>query len=642
MKNWCCLILFTLLTFIIQAQNDSTSTNKKKLPVLNGEKGYYLNSKSQKDTSIQLIDSSIYNTQKEKHFYDSLQQRMEKSRTGRLINQYLIRDHQIEETLGSDFVASEDYFIRFEGKIIKTISFVEIDVAEGSVQDSSKHIKTWLGRLLENTHTYTHERVLRKSLLIEVGDRVKPFKISDNERIIRSLPYIADAKIYIVPTEEDTNQVNVAVFVQDRYSLGTDGGPSAIDKYSGEIYELNFLGTGNELSYKMDYDGSSPIEFGYNPRIRLNNVFGSFINGGLEYQSKYQLEEYSANFSKDFIAPQIKYIGGYSYLESRSVYSHNYFNVPDSLEPELSYHARTNDAWVGRAYLLDNSQERNNIVFSTRFKNQTFLERPFISLDSNRYFHNYSMALGSVALVRSTYFKTKKLHQFGVSEDIPRGYLASITGGIDFHEYETRPYLGIKLWGAHYFHNLGYYSIIARMGSFFSNGSYQDWVTTLRLEYFTRLIHLGKYDFRQFINFYYSNVKNLNYSQDRVQFSNYIRGIEDFFDEPSEMAIINFEPVFFAPWNWVGFRFAFYGFYDVGVIKSKVQLNTYRRAYSAAGFGFRIRNDNLAFSIIQIRLAYYFNTPDGIDVLNAEFSTNTPNYYKNETILKPDLVRFGQ
>lgn len=641
MKNWYCLILLTLFSLSLQAQKDSTSTQKKEEKPYSDKK-IYLQERIDKDTTQPVIDSSIYNNKKEAHFYDSIQKKLDNSKAGKLINEYLIRDHNVEASINSDFVESEEYFKRFEGKVINEISFVKVDVVEGSVMDSSIHTSTKFGELLDKTHSYTKDRVLEKNLLLESGDTVEAFRLSDNERIIRSLPYIYDAKIFVVKSKTDTNEVDVSIFVEDRYSISGTFQPLYFDRYNAEVYEMNALGSGNELRFQMSFDASKPQTFGYSPQIRFDNLFGTFINGRFEYKNYYQLEEYSAFFNKDFVAPEVKNVGGYTFDDLKAVYKPALFNVPDSLEPSHKFHSVFNDLWYGRTFLVDNSQKRTNLVLTLRYENKTFFERPYTSIDSNRFFHNHNTVVSGISLIRSTYFKTKKLFQFGVSEDIPRGYLASLVTGLDFHEYETRPYLGISLWGSHYFKNVGYFAIRGASGSFYSKNTYTDWTTTFSLDYFTRLLHIGKYDFRQFIRFYYSNLKHQKYQQDRVIFNNYIRGVQDVFDNPKQMLVLNIEPVFFTPWNWIGFRFAFYTFLDMAYINSQGVNNRYEKAYSATGLGFRIRNDNLAFNIIQIRLAYYFNLPTGVIPYGAEFSTSSPNYYRQSNLLRPDIVHFGQ
>ncbi len=48
--------------------------------------------------------------------------------------------------------------------------------------------------LLNKTHVNTNERIIRKNLLFSAGDTISPLTLSDNERILRDLPFINDAQ----------------------------------------------------------------------------------------------------------------------------------------------------------------------------------------------------------------------------------------------------------------------------------------------------------------------------------------------------------------------------------------------------------------------------------------------------------------
>ena len=50
------------------------------------------------------------------------------------------------------------------------------------------------------------------------GDTISPLKLSDNERFLRELPYIDDARILVVPVSD--NEADIIVITKDVYSLG--------------------------------------------------------------------------------------------------------------------------------------------------------------------------------------------------------------------------------------------------------------------------------------------------------------------------------------------------------------------------------------------------------------------------------------
>ena len=66
-------------------------------------------------------------------------------------------------------------------------------------------------------------------------------------------------------------------------------------------------------------------------------------------------------------------------------------------------------------------------------------------------------------------------------------------------------------------------------------------------------------------------------------------------------AVLRSETVVFTPWDIYRFKMAMYGFADVGTIGYRGNLFR-NRFYSTLGVGVRIKNENLIFGTINIRL----------------------------------------
>jgi hemolysin activation/secretion protein len=86
--------------------------------------------------------------------------------------------------------------------------------------------------------------------------------------------------------------------------------------------------------------------------------------------------------------------------------------------------------------------------------------------------------------------------------------------------------------------------------------------------------------------------------------------------------------VLFSPINFYGFRFAFFGFVDLGILFGTNEFARNGEVLSSIGLGIRIRNDNLVFNTFQIRLGYFPNLPQYSRV----------NYFlvSGEQLLKPE------
>jgi hypothetical protein len=72
---------------------------------------------------------------------------------------------------------------------------------------------------------------------------------------------------------------------------------------------------------------------------------------------------------------------------------------------------------------------------------------------------------------------------------------------------------------------------------------------------------------------------------------------------------VSIESVLFSPANLYGFRFAFFGFADLSLLSgTNVKIGN-SSIVSGIGLGVRIRNDNLVFNTLQVRLGFFPNPP---------------------------------
>jgi hypothetical protein len=69
--------------------------------------------------------------------------------------------------------------------------------------------------------------------------------------------------------------------------------------------------------------------------------------------------------------------------------------------------------------------------------------------------------------------------------------------------------------------------------------------------------------------------------------------------------VLKSETVGFTNIYYYGFRFAFYGFCDVGFLGPQERFILDNTAQTGFGIGFRFKNENFVFNTFQIRLGYY-------------------------------------
>jgi hypothetical protein len=551
-----------------------------------------------------------------KAFYDSLKRRAALSKIAKRVYRWLVKEYKptipLDSLYAGRVISAQTPFVPFECMIIRNIRFKKVPVFAGSVYDTLKDAKNTFDRWGNRIHVNTLDRVLRRNLILKVGDEIYPAKVADAERILRNLPNIRDARIIFNRLENDVEGVEMVVITQDVLSWGAEFSVRGTQGFTSSIFDRNIMGSGNEFLVGWVYHTTRLPQSGYKTEYSMQNIDGSFISAKATYQNSYLLKGWQLNVDRDFIIPQIKYGGG-------AVVSHQteFQEIEikrDSVEvmPVQSF---LQDYWLAKSWELGKNDERfnlihkrKNIVFALRYEQANFDERPFVSIDSNFRFHDRHLLLGSLTYSLRYYRKSNLIFGFGRTEDIPMGFLGTITLGKEWKEFFQRPYMAASLRWAGYREKLGFLNAEWGMGFFWRNNASQDGVENLKLTYFTPLVSFHKkYKFRQFASA--SWVRGFHrLSEERASIENEkgVRGLESEEMRGFRKWVINLESILFTPWHLYGFRVALYGFMDIASIQHEFKKNVH---YAGIGSGIRLRNERLAIREISIRVAYYPQHP---------------------------------
>ena len=76
---------------------------------------------------------------------------------------------------------------------------------------------------------------------------MSPYLLADNERYLRELAYIKDARILVEFAVGSTDSVDVVILTKDVFSIGGNLSISSTEKGRVEFREENFLGSGTRL-----------------------------------------------------------------------------------------------------------------------------------------------------------------------------------------------------------------------------------------------------------------------------------------------------------------------------------------------------------------------------------------------------------
>ena len=110
-------------------------------------------------------------------------------------------------------------FLKYKGKIIRSVELVRLSF-QSNIYDTTL-VKYDLGVRLANVfHKNSREKVIRNNLFFKEGGRLYPYLVADNERYLRDLSFIQDARIIVDFAEDNTDSVDVVVITKDIFSMG--------------------------------------------------------------------------------------------------------------------------------------------------------------------------------------------------------------------------------------------------------------------------------------------------------------------------------------------------------------------------------------------------------------------------------------
>ena len=555
------------------------------------------------------IYGSFYNTPRppvtdhpgiQHDLYDSLRLRASKYLLTRKLYDYVIVSKK-PSTLIQLRESSETNFLPFAGKRIRKIDIVRLDVFGSDIDNPFDPQPNKLENLLNKTHLNTNEFIIRKNLLFSEGDSISPISLSENERILRELPFVSDSRIVIIPVSE--KDVDIYVITKDVYSLGAAINYSSIDRGSLSVFEKNVLGIGHEFRLDLPYDQELPDSPGIGLSYNINNLLKSFIDLNTFWHDGLGEKTYGFNINRKLVSSATKYAGGISLKQIITSEDLDTMQVAESLKINFQ------DYWLSRSFLLDRKSVTRFII-GLRYTNNNAFSQPDILPDSYYNLQQYKIFLASLSFSRQRYYKTNLIYGYGITEDIPYGLLVDVTTGKEINEFKERIYAGVNLSSGHSVSPIGYFYSSAGISTFFNGNKTEQGLLMLRTSFFSNLNYLGTYRMRNFVNLDYT--RGFGRYSDEYLFINKEHGFSGFSNDSirgNQRLSLNIESVFFSPANFYGFRFAFFAYAGAGFLFGTNQYITEGHVVSSLGAGIRIRNDNLVFNTFQIRIGFFPNLP---------------------------------
>ena len=291
------------------------------------------------------------------------------------------------------------------------------------------------------------------------------------------------------------------------------------------------------------------------------------------------------------------------------------------------------DYWLSRSFLI-NKESVTRIILGARYKNNNVFDRPFIYPYSYYYLQKYRIFLGSVSLSTQKFYKTNLIYSYGRTEDIPYGGQLKLTAGREINEFKERMYFGTDVSVGKSSQSIGYFYGTVGLASFFNETQSEQGIVFFNMKYFSNLWTVRDYIIRNFVNLHY--VKGFDrYIDEKITF-NSDNGLSGFRNDSvygGQRFTISLESVVFSPFNFYGFRLAFFGFADASVLRARNPALENNSLLSGIGFGIRIRNNNLLINTFQIRLGFFPNLPAYSSISHLTFS--------GEQLLRPRTFEPG-
>jgi hypothetical protein len=545
---------------------------------------------------------------------------------------------------------SETPFLPYYGKIIRHIIINRYGF-EKVFSDTSTQITYTGTRLLNLLHTDSREWVIRDNLFIREGTTIDAYRMADNERYLRSLEFIQDARILIKPIRGENDSVDVLVITKDLFSLSGELSDLETSAFKAGVSESNLAGLGQKVAFNTLWFEQRSPEFGFQALYSKTNIAHTFINGSASYST---INPDLFNSAQDERAWYVKLdkplVSQYSHLAGDITVGgnesfHNYLLQADTSFYKYALH--TFDTWVGYNFgadksLYNNSRAQRNFL-SIRYFRYDFLQKPYqIDNDFNFKFNNRQAVLLQYVFYKQNYFRTNYIYNFGTTEDVPHGYNIAFTTGWYKQLFLQRPYAGIEAYRYVGTKKGDFIEYFLRSGTFFHDGKLEDASILFGTSIFGRVFNVGSVKIRQYLRLSFTRQFN-RVGLDALRIDNPF-GIRYFSSDSTtgqQRININTETSFFLKFKLLGFKFAPFVFADAAVLTPEQQSFNKSTVYYGLGFGLRARNENFIFGTIELRLIFYPVTVIGNESFRSEYNNNLVFKYNNNYVNAPDIVQLN-
>ncbi|MCA6410038.1 MAG: hypothetical protein IM575_13005 [Cytophagales bacterium] len=569
------------------------------------------------------------------------QEKKDSTRQQSAVRKAIGRGIALISTAPNDTIKNEWSSSNFEGYANKIVRKIEIDFIglDRSVYDTTKRVNRTVSRIANSLHTQTKENVIRNHLFVYKNKPLNPFLLADNERFLRSLDFILDARMVVTPIE-GTDSVDIMVITRDVFSLGGSlGGSPTAPEFS--LYDANLAGGGQRFQFSGKLDPGRDPRFGYSLQYQKSSLLGSLanlemayteLNNGVSLGSENEYAYY-VRLHRPLVSPYSRLAGG---LEVSNNWSRNIFNRPDSAF--LNYKYQLVDTWAG--YNLGIKSElanRNRYFLAVRYFDNFFSQRPAqeVIREQVRYASSSGL-LGELTFYRKNYFKTRYVVGFGRTEDIPIGVSVSVAMGYLTLLGKERPYGGVKIDYLRASKRGDFYEIKLESGGFVQEKS-EDVLLKAAASFYTRARNAGKSKLRTFVGGGYTALFNKMTSQFLSVGNRQVFGFVGDSILGTHQVFAKTETTLYIPFSLAGFRFA--PFIGIDAVQTNCLVGKEQvPVIVGLNGGVRTRNENLIFGTMELRFTFIPDDGRGKNQFGFSFRQNLQVRNATNFIVAPSQV----
>lgn len=195
-----------------------------------------------------------------------------------------ITKKRVDTTQKQDVLISknDELFQVHNGKCIRRI-YIQKYGFEKTFTDTAKEVDYPVKSFVKRLHSNTKEWVIRNNLFIKEKTVFRANLVADNERYLRSLDYIHDARILVKPVEHEPDSVDLVVITKDFLSITFHLNSASSKRFKSRVGDVNIAGTAQNVQFTTLLEKDRTPHFGYEVFYRNNNIANTFLTTTISY-----------------------------------------------------------------------------------------------------------------------------------------------------------------------------------------------------------------------------------------------------------------------------------------------------------------------------------------------------------------------